>query len=320
MLQVVLYFVIILALTKPMGTYLDYVFSGRASYLSLLENSLYKLLGVKKDDQQNWKQAAISVLAFSFVSVLVTYIMLRFQGSLPLNPQGYGGQQMPAHLAFNTAVSFMTNTNWQSYSPELTLSSLSNMTALAIHNWASAAVGLTVAVMLIRGLAAKSAQGLGCFWVDTVRGTLYVFLPFCLVGALVYVAAGVPQTFAGTTTVTTIEGAQQALAMGPVASQEVIKQLGTNGGGFFNANSSHPFENPSAFADLFTKILIFLIPAGLTFLFGKMVGNTRQGWAVFAAMSTLFLGGALAGTAAEQTGNPNFAKYGVASSNMEGKE
>lgn len=320
MIQIASYFLIILALTKPVGTYLTHVFTGKAKFLQLIERPVYRLLGVQPDENQNWKQAALSILAFSFASVLLTYVLLRTQGSLPLNPQGYGAQQMPAHLAFNTAISFMTNTNWQSYSPELTLSTLSNMTALSIHNWASAAVGLSVAVMLIRGLAAKSGDGLGNFWVDTVRGTLYVFLPLCLVGAMVYVAAGVPQTLSATKVVNTLEGAKQTLAMGPVASQEIIKQLGTNGGGFFNANSAHPFENPSAFADLFTKVLIFLIPAGLTYMFGKMVGNTRQGWAVFAAMSTLFLVGAFAGTAAEQAGNPAFAAYGVATTNMEGKE
>jgi K+-transporting ATPase ATPase A chain len=260
------------------------------------------------------------MLGFSLVSMLATYALLRLQGSLPLNPQGFSGQQMTPHLAFNTAASFMTNTNWQSYSPEATLSYFSNMVSLAIHNWASAAVGLAVAVALVRGLTRRSAEGIGNFWVDVVRGTLYVLLPICLVGALVYVAGGVPQTFDGPRVITTMEGATQTIALGPVASQETIKQLGTNGGGFFNANSAHPFENPSPWTDLFTKVLIFLIPAGLTYMFGKMVGNVRQGWAVFAAMSILFLAGAFGAAAAEQSGNPAFTHYGVATANMEGKE
>jgi K+-transporting ATPase ATPase A chain len=320
MLQIILYFLIILAITKPMGLYLAYVFGGKAQWMGWLERPLFKLLGIQADDDQNWKQYAFSLLAFSGVSMLLTFGLLRFQGSLPLNPQGYGGEQMTPRLAFNTAASLMTNTNWQSYSPEATLSYFSNMVSLAMHNWASAAVGLAVAVALVRGLARKSAGGIGNFWNDVVRGTLYVFLPICLVGAIIFVAGGVPQTFDAPKTITALQGAQQTIALGPVASQEVIKQLGTNGGGFFNANSAHPFENPSPWTDLFTKILIFLIPAGLTYMFGKMVGNVRQGWAVFAAMSVLFLAGAFIGTAAEQSGNPAFTQFGVEQPNMEGKE
>lgn len=320
MFQIILYFAIILSVTKPMGIYLVSVFEGHARWLSWLERPIFKLLGIQSDEDQNWKQYASSILAFSAVSMLLTYGLLRLQGILPLNPQGFGGSQMTPHLAFNTAVSFMTNTNWQSYSPESTLSYFSNMVSLAIHNWASAAVGLAVAVAFTRGLARKSAGGIGNFWSDVVRGSLYVFLPLSLIGALVFVIGGVPQTFEGPKTITTIEGAKQTIALGPVASQEIIKQLGTNGGGFFNANSAHPFENPSPFIDLFTKLLIFLIPAGLTYMFGKMVGNVRQGWTVFAAMSVLFLAGAVIGTAAEQSGNPAFAQFGVQEANMEGKE
>lgn len=320
MLQIILYFLIILAVTKPMGLYLAYVFEGKAAWMGWLERPIFRLLGIKSDEDQDWKQYAFSLLAFSAVSMLLTYGLLRLQGLLPLNPQGYGGEQMTPHLAFNTAASFMTNTNWQSYSPEATLSYFSNMASLAMHNWASAAVGLAVAVALVRGLARKSAGGIGNFWSDVVRGTLYVFLPICVIGAMIYVAGGVPQTFDAAKAVTTLEGATQTIALGPVASQEIIKQLGTNGGGFFNANSAHPFENPSPWVDLFTKILIFLIPAGLTYMFGKMVGNVRQGWVVFAAMSVLFLSGAFIGTAAEQSGNPAFAQFGVEQANMEGKE
>lgn len=320
MLQIAIYFLIILALTKPMGLYLASVFEGRATWMGWLERPIYRGLGIRADDDQDWRQYALSILAFSAVSMLLTYGLLRFQGSLPLNPQGYTGEQMTPHLAFNTAASFMTNTNWQSYSPEATLSYFSNMVSLAIHNWASAAVGLAVAVALVRGLARKSAGGLGNFWSDVVRGTLYVLLPLCLVGALVYVLGGVPQTFDAPQAISTLEGAKQTIALGPVASQEVIKQLGTNGGGFFNANSAHPFENPSGWVNLFTQVLIFLIPAGLTYMFGKMVGNVRQGWAVFAAMSVLFLAGSFVGTAAEQAGNPAFAQFGIEQANMEGKE
>jgi len=320
MLQIVLFFLILLVVTKPMGLYLTSVFEGRAAWMGWLERPLYKVLGIRPDEDQDWKHYAYSLLGFSAVSMLVTYGLLRLQGSLPLNPQGYGGEQMTPHLAFNTAASFMTNTNWQSYSPEATLSYFSNMVSLAMHNWASAAVGLAVAVALVRGLARKSAGGIGNFWSDIVRGTLYVFLPLCLLGAMVYVAGGVPQTFEAPKALTTLEGAKQTIALGPVASQEIIKQLGTNGGGFFNANSAHPFENPSPWTNLFTKVLIFLIPAGLTYMFGRMVGNVRQGWAVFAAMSVLFLAGAFGGAIAEQSGNPAFAQYGVEKANMEGKE
>lgn len=320
MFLIVLYFLIVLAVTVPMGNYLFRVFSGEIRFLARVERGIYRLLGIQPDEDQNWKSYAGSLLAFTLVSLLISYGLLRLQGVLPLNPQGYGAAQMPANLAFNTATSFTTNTNWQSYSPELALSTFSNMVSLAIHNWASAAVGLAVAVALVRGLARKSAGGLGNFWTDIMRGTLYVFLPICLVGALAYVAMGVPQTFDGSRVVQTLEGAKQTIALGPVASQEIIKQLGTNGGGFFNANSAHPFENPSALSNMFTLILIFLIPAGLTAMFGRMVGNSRQGWSVFAAMSVLFLAGAFIGHAAEQAGNPAFAKFGVETANMEGKE
>lgn len=323
-LQILLYFGIIVLVAKPMGLYLTRVFSGESTWLDKplgwLERGTYKLLGINPEEDQDWKQYALGVLGFSLVSLLFTYALLRLQGSLPLNPQRYGTAQMPAHLAFNTAASFTTNTNWQSYSSEVTLSYFSNMVSLAIHNWASAAVGIAVAVALVRGLARKSAGGIGNFWSDVVRCTLYVLLPICVVGALVFVASGVPQTFEAPKAIQTLEGAKQVIALGPVASQEIIKQLGTNGGGFFNANSAHPFENPTPFTNLFTVVLIFLIPAGLTYMFGKMVGNVKQGWAVFAAMSVLFLAGAFTSTAAEFAGNPAFAKMGVEVANMEGKE
>lgn len=323
-LQIGIYFLIILALAKPMGLFLNTVFSGGRTWfhpvLGWLERGTLRFLRVNPEDDQPWWGYALSILAFSFVSFLGSYALLRLQGLLPLNPAGYGGAQMPPHLAFNTAVSFTTNTNWQSYSPEVTVSYFSNMVALAIQNWASAAVGIAIAVALVRGFARRSAGGIGNFWVDVVRCTLYVLLPISVIGALIYVWQGVPQNFLPYQSVTTLEGLKQTIAMGPVASQEIIKQLGTNGGGFFNANSAHPFENPTAFSNLFTLIFIFCIPAGLTYMFGKMVGNVRQGWAIFAAMSVLFLAGAFASAAAEQAGNPHFAKLGVEAANMEGKE
>lgn len=323
-LQIGIYFLIVLAIAKPMGLFLNTVFSGGQTWLhpvlGWLERGTLRVLRVDPEDDQPWWGYALSILVFSFTSFLATYALLRLQGVLPLNPQHFGDAQMPPHLAFNTAVSFTTNTNWQSYSPDVTLSYFSNMVALAIHNWASAAVGIAIAVALVRGFARRSAGGIGNFWVDVVRCTVYVLMPISVVGALIFVWQGVPQNFLPYQSVTTLEGLKQTIAMGPVASQEVIKQLGTNGGGFFNANSAHPFENPTAFSNLFTLVLIFTIPAGLTYMFGKMVGNVRQGWAVFAAMSVLFLAGAFASTAAEQSGNPHFTKMGIEAANMEGKE
>jgi K+-transporting ATPase ATPase A chain len=321
-LQILLFMGILLLLTKPIGLYMARVFEGEIRFLKWLERPLYALFGVKEDDDQPWTHYAGSVLAFSLVSLFATYAILRLQGMLPMNAPKFGGAQMPDHLAFNTAVSFTANTNWQSYSPDVTVSNFANMVGLAFHNWASAAVGIAVALAVVRGFARRSAKGLGNFWVDATRATLYVLLPISLVGALVYVAQGVPQTMTSDYIVTakTVEGAAQKIALGPIASQEVIKQLGTNGGGFFNANSAHPFENPTPFADLLTKLLIFLIPAGLTYTFGRMVGNVRQGWALFGAMAAMFLVGAFVSLSAEQMGNPQFARLGVEAANMEGKE
>ncbi|HTU59899.1 MAG TPA: potassium-transporting ATPase subunit KdpA, partial [Polyangiales bacterium] len=257
-----------------------------------------------------------------------SYAVLRLQGFLPLNPQGFGAKQMPPDLAFNTSMSFTTNTNWQAYSPELTVSYFSNMVGLAIHNWCSAAVGIAIAIAITRGFARKSASGIGNFWADTVRATLYVLLPIAFVGALVFVALGVPQNFDAYTVARTLEGATQTIAQGPVASQEVIKHLGTNGGGFFNANSAHPFENPSPLSNFFTLLLIWMIPAAITHTFGKMVGNPKQGWAIFGAMATLAVAGIIVCTVAEQAGTPQLAAAGIetewsalqAGGNMEGKE
>jgi K+-transporting ATPase ATPase A chain len=326
------YFGILLLITRPLGAYMARVFEGQRTplqrVLGSLERGTYRALGVDPNEDMKWTAYAVAMLTFSLVSLLFSYAALRLQGVLPLNPQGFGAAQMPAQLAFNVAVSFTTNSNWQSYSPDVTLSYFSNMVALAIHNWASAAVGIAIGIAVIRGFARKGASGIGNFWADVVRCTLYVLLPLCLVGALVFVATGVPQSFAPYTTFTTLEGARQTIAFGPVASQEIIKHLGTNGGGFFNANSAHPFENPTWFSNLFTLVAIWSIPAALTHTFGKMVGNARQGWTLFAAMAALALAGALICISAEQAGTPHLeaARIQTAATvtqpggNMEGKE
>ncbi|MGH9354478.1 MAG: potassium-transporting ATPase subunit KdpA, partial [Terriglobia bacterium] len=293
------------------------------------------LCGVREDAEQRWTQYAASLIAFSLVSFLFVYALQRFQGILPLNPMGFGTRHAPSgstavtpDLAFNTAVSFMTNTNWQSYSGESTLSYLVQMAALAVQNFASAAAGVAVAIALVRGFARRQAKSVGNFWVDLTRSVVYVFLPLAFVGALILGSQGVIQNFKSYTKATTVEGATQTIPQGPVASQEAIKELGTNGGGFFNANSSHPFENPTPFSNFIEMLMIFVIPAGLTYTFGRMVGDTRQGWALFAAMSILFLAGVFVAYGAEQHGNPILAKLGVETratanqpgGNMEGKE
>jgi K+-transporting ATPase ATPase A chain len=331
-LQIVLFFGILLIVTKPLGAYMARVFCGEKTFmhrvLGWLERGAYRVLGINPQENMKWTTYAIAMLAFSFASFLFTYIVLRLQGHLPLNPQHFGTRQMTPDLAFNTAVSFTTNTNWQAYSPEISISYLSNMVALAIHNWASAAVGIAIAIAVIRGFAHRTVDGIGNFWADVVRCTVYVLLPLCFVGAVVFIAMGVPQNFDPYTVVNTLEGAKQTIAQGPVASQEIIKQLGTNGGGFFNANSAHPFENPTPLSNFFTLCLIWSIPAAITHTFGKMVGNAKQGWAVFGAMATLALAGMIICTVAEQAGTPHLANAHIETAatalqsggNMEGKE
>jgi potassium-transporting ATPase potassium-binding subunit len=331
-LQFALFFAALLLVTKPLGSYLAQVLAGEKTFLhgvlGGVERGTYRLLGVDPERDMRWTTYASAVLVFSLVSGLFTYAALRLQGFLPLNPQHFGGRQMTPDLAFNTAVSFVSNTNWQSYAPELTVSYFSNMVSLAMHNWASAAVGIAIAAALIRGFARNGAGGIGNFWADVVRCTLYVLLPLCLVGAVVFMAMGVPQNFDPYTVVTTLEGGKQTIAFGPVASQEIIKQLGTNGGGLFNANSAHPFENPSPLSNFFTLVLIWSIPAALTHTFGKMVGNTKQGWALLGAMSVLAIAGVLICTSAEQAGTPHLSAAHIETAasalqsggNMEGKE
>ncbi len=331
-LQIVIYFLIILSLAKPMGTFMARLFDGKRTFLHPvirpIESLTYKLIGVNESTEQRWTQYAAALLAFSIFSFFFTYLIQRLQGILPLNPQGFAGSLVTPDLAFNTAVSFVTNTNWQAYSGESTLSYFVQMTALVVQNFASAAVGIAIAIAVVRGFARQQMNSLGNFWVDVTRATLYILLPISIVLALIFCAQGVVQNFHPYTVAKTLEGAKQVIAQGPVASQEAIKMLGTNGGGFFNANSSHPFENPTPFTNLIQLIAIFLIPAGLTYTFGVMVGDRRQGWALFAACAAMFLIGAFACYWAESKGNPNLAKLGVESNatlaqpggNMEGKE
>jgi K+-transporting ATPase ATPase A chain len=329
-IQIALFGAIIIALTKPLGGYMTRVFNGERTLLSPLvrpvERVLYGLSGVNEKEDQHWLVYAVAMLAFSMAGFLSLYALQRLQAVLPFNPQA-----LPAvgdHLAFNTSVSFVTNTNWQSYVPETTMSYLVQMAGLTVHNFVSAATGVALAMALIRGFARRSAQGVGNFWVDMTRCTLYVLLPISVVVGLFFIWQGMPQNLNAYTSVTTLEGAKQIIAQGPVASQEVIKMLGTNGGGFFNANSAHPFENPNALTNLIQMVLIFSIGASLTNVFGRMVGNQRQGWAIFAVMGLLFLAGVTTAYWAEAAGNPAFAALHIdqapgalqAGGNMEGKE
>ncbi|GLT00640.1 potassium-transporting ATPase potassium-binding subunit [Sphingobium jiangsuense] len=313
---------LLIALAKPVGLWLFALYEGRSTPLHRLlgpvERGFYRLSGIDPEEEQGWRRYAVHMLIFNAVLMLFTYALLRLQGVLPLNPSGHEGTS--AHLAFNTAISFTTNTNWQSYAGESTLSNLSQMLGLAIHNFLSAATGIALAFALFRGFARRSAATIGNFWADCTRVTLYLLLPLCVVVALFYIASGVPQTLAGSVDVTTLEGVKQTLALGPVAGQEAIKMLGTNGGGFFNANSAHPFENPTALTNFVQMLSILLIGAGLTFTFGKAVGNSRQGWAILAAMMILFLAGATITYWQEAAGNPVLHDLGVAGGNMEGKE
>jgi K+-transporting ATPase ATPase A chain len=329
-LQVALYCVLLVLLTKPLGGYMTRVFAGEKTPLSPLirplERGLYRLSGVDEAQEQHWVTYAIAMLAFSFAGFVVLYGLQRLQAVLPLNPQHLDA--VSPDLAFNTSVSFVTNTNWQSYVPETTLSYLVQMAGLTVHNFVSAATGIALALALIRGFSRRSAKSVGNFWVDMTRCVLYILLPVCFVVGLVMVWQGVPQNLSAYTDVSTLEGGKQLIAQGPVASQEVIKMLGTNGGGFFNANSAHPFENPTALTNLIQILLIFSIGAALTNVFGRMVGDQRQGWAIFAVMGLLFLAGTAVAYSSEAAGNPLFAHLTIdqtagalqSGGNMEGKE
>jgi potassium-transporting ATPase potassium-binding subunit len=325
-LQILFFSVMVFAVTKPMGVYILRVYDGSLRWLAPVERVIYRLCGVDPEEDQHWTRYAAGLLLFSAVSMLVTYVALRLQAHLPLNP--FNRPAVADRQAFETAASFTTNTNWQSYVGEVTMSYLSQMTQLAFHNFTSAACGVAAAVALARGVARRSAGGIGNFWVDLIRGTLYLFLPLSFVLALLFVQQGTIQNFAHYVTVTTVEGTKQVLAMGPVASQSAIKQLGTNGGGFFNANAAHPFENPTPWTNFLSMFAIFIVPAGLTYYYGRLVKNQKHGWALWAAMFVLFAGGVATAYWAEARGNPIHAARGVdvvasagnPGGNMEGKE
>jgi len=324
------YAVVLTGIAYPLGLYMAAVFSGRRTWLTPVlapvERAVYRAAGVDPGSEMPWTGYAISLLLFNFACFTILYLALRLQGVLPLNPTGAEG--MSPGVAFNAAVSFVSNTNWQAYSGETGASHLIQMIGFTWQNFVSAATGVAVAVALIRGLVRKESREVGNFWVDLTRTWLYVLLPVCIVLALAYVAQGVPQTLAGVANVTTVEGAAQSIHLGPVASQEAIKEFGTNGGGFFNANSAHPFENPTPLTDFLQVLSVLAIPAGLTFTFGRMAGNVRQGLVVFAAMMLLLTLSVGTIYAMEAAGNPNLAAAGadhVASStqaggNTEGKE
>jgi K+-transporting ATPase ATPase A chain len=329
-LQVLIFLALVLLITKPMGLYITRVFAGERTWLSPvcvpIERLFYRLCGVNPEEEQKWTGYVIAMLVFSVAGMLLLYLIERTQQWLPFNPQGFG--PVEPQLAFNTAASFTTNTNWQNYTGEQTMSYLTQMAGLAYHNFVSAATGIVLAVALVRGLARRSAQTLGNFWVDLTRCVLYVLLPISIVGALILVSQGVIQNFNPYTVVHTLDGTTQVIAQGPVASQEIIKELGTNGGGFFNANSAHPYENPNMVTELVELLAILSIGAGLFYMFGKMVGDTRQGWVLWAASAIIFLLGIAVALPAEQAGNPLLTKVGAnqvvtatqAGGNMEGKE
>jgi len=344
--QIVLFLALILAVTKPLGVFMAHVFSREKTFLDPVlrpvERLIYRLTGVDEQHEMQWTEYAVAMLLFSTVSMLVLYAMQRLQGVLPFNPQKLPGVS-PAHLAFNTAASFTTNTNWQAYSGETTMSYFTQMAGLAYHNFASAAVGVALAIAFIRGVARRQMQTIGNFWVDMVRATLWVLLPFCVIGTLFLVSQGVVQNLRpydkvelvepqraqqtgvdGKTTIETVR--EQTIAQGPVASQEIIKEWGTNGGGFFNANSAHPFENPTPLSNFIELFSIFAVSSGLTYTLGRMTGSQKHGWAVWAAMALLFAAGVSTVYWAEAKGNPLLAGVDQrptsmqSGGNMEGKE
>jgi len=328
--QIALFSVIVILITRPLGGYMTRVFNGERTFLSPVlrpvERAIYWCCGVDEKEEQHWLTYAIALLFFSVAGFVTLYALQRLQWYLPFNPQGQTGIEPSS--AFNTSVSFVTNTNWQSYVPETTMSYLVQMAGLTVHNFVSAATGIAMALALIRGFVRREAKTIGNFWVDLTRCTLYILIPISVVGALVLVWQGVPQNLGAYVDATTLEGAKQTIAQGPVASQEIIKELGTNGGGFFNANSAHPYENPNPVTNLIELAAIFSIGAGLTNVLGRMVKDERQGWAIFAAMGLLFLAGVATAYWSESHGNPAVATFNVeaapgalqAGGNMEGKE
>ena len=330
LIQIGFFSIVVTVVSVPLGLYMARVFAGEHTFLdpvlAPVERLIYRLCGVQAEKEQTWIEYTIAMLLFSLAGMVSLYALQRLQYYLPLNPQGFPGVEQG--LAFNTAASFTTNTNWQAYSGESTMSYLTQMAGLAFHNFVSAAAGLAIAIAVVRGFVRQSARTLGNFWYDLVRSTLWILLPICIVFTLVLVWEGVPQNLSPYTQVKTVEKGTQTIAQGPVASQIAIKQLGTNGGGFFNANSAHPFENPTPLTNFLEMFAIFALGAALPHTFGKMAGDRRQGWALYAAMGLLFLGGVAVCTWAEQHGNPQFAKLGInqtasaeqSGGNMEGKE
>ena len=315
--------VAILIVTPFLGRYIYRVMEGQRTLLSPvlrpIERAVYRVCGIDETAEQGWKGYTVSVLLMAFVAIVAGYVVFRLQDVLPLNQGGIPA--MTPDLAFNTSVSFETNTNWQNYSGETGASNLSQMTILAVRNFTSAATGMAIAIALVRGLVRRSSKTIGNYWVDLTRGILYVLLPIAVVVAVFFVWQGIPQTFDAPSTVTTLQGGQQTIAIGPMASQEVIKELGNNGGGFMNANSAHPFENPTPLTNFVEMLLMFAVPFSLTFTFGKMAGNQRQGWTIFGAMATVFLVGAVIAMHNEAAGNPLFpSAVDQALGNMEGKD
>jgi K+-transporting ATPase ATPase A chain len=323
-LQISLLFLAVLLVIKPLGLYMARVFSGERTFLSpvlgRVERDLYRVSGINPEKEQSWLGYTLAMLAFSLAGFLALYAMMRLQAYLPLNPQGFPG--VPSDLAFNTAVSFVTNTNWQNYGGETTMSHFSQMAGLTVQNFLSAATGMALAIAVTRALARSKVSTLGNFWVDMTRATLYVLLPLAIIVALAFVAMGLPQTLDGSVTATTLEGANQVISLGPVASQEAIKQLGTNGGGFFNVNAAHPFENPTAWSNYLNIFAMLSISAAMAYTFGQMVGNRKQGWALISAMAFLLITGVAVTYWAEAQGNTILTAIGVdpALGNMEGKE
>ena len=323
-LQIAILFALVIACVKPLGTYMARVFQGERTSLAValgpVERAFYRVAGVDPAKEQGWFTYTIAMIVFNAAGFLLLYLILRLQGFLPLNPQGFSA--VAPDLAFNTAISFVTNTNWQSYGGQTTMSHFVQMTGLTVQNFLSAATGIALAIAFVRAFARSGATTVGNFWVDMTRATLYVLLPLAIIVALAFVASGVPQTLLASVDAKTLEGAAQTIAIGPVASQEAIKQIGTNGGGFFNANAAHPFENPNAISNLISIWAMLVIAASLPYTFGKMSGDTRQGWALLSAMLLILVAGVGVAYWAEAGGNPLIAALGVdpASGNLEGKE
>ena len=323
-LQIGLTLALVLAVAAPLGRYIALILAGKNSFLSPalgpVERSFYRLAGVDPLREQGWLSYASAMLAFSAAGFACLYLILRLQAYFPFNPQGFTA--VPADLAFNTAISFVTNTNWQAYAGETTMSHFTQMAGLAVQNFVSAATGIALAFAVTRAFVRANASTLGNFWVDLTRATLYLLLPLAVIFAIVFLALGMPQTFAGSVDATTLEGMKQTLSLGPVASQEAIKQLGTNGGGFLNANAAHPFENPNALSNMFSIFAMLVVSASLPIAFGHAVGSPRQGYALLAAMAILLIAGAAAVYASESAGNPLLTSLGLDPSlgNMEGKE